>query len=220
MARGCLLLSLARRSRRTTEPRPGSIQTPGLFEVRRGNSVTRHFKFTALYPLPVGLGGVVSAASRLASPPRASRPVCISVVAARTESVDKRSLSSPGRVPTRRMAKLLVVHRHLIRFGPALLVVLGLILGGLGVGLDREWLVGLALVPLFLGILLPRLTGSIEVGPSGVKGQLISPDEVRALVRVEAEAAGLPEDEIETRCREGRRGCAPGSRASVVARTR
>lgn len=93
--------------------------------------------------------------------------------------------------------KLLVVHRHLIRFGPALLVVLGLILGGLGVGLDREWLVGLALVPLFLGILLPRLTGSIEVGPSGVKGQLISPDEVRALVRVEAEAAGLPEDEIE-----------------------
>lgn len=142
--------------------------------------MTRHFKFTALYPLPVGLGGVVSAASRLASPPRASRPVCISVVAARTESVDKRSLSSPGRVPTRRMAKLLVVHRHLIRFGPALLVVLGLILGGLGVGLDREWLVGLALVPLFLGILLPRLTGSIEVGPSGVKGQLISPDEVRA----------------------------------------
>lgn len=72
-----------------------------------------------------------------------------------------------------------------------------MILGGLGVGLDREWLVGLALVPLFLGILLPRLTGSIEVGPSGVKGQLISPDEVRALVRVEAEAAGLPEDEIE-----------------------
>lgn len=87
------------------------------------------------------------------------------------------------------------MHRRLIERGPELLVVVGLVLIGLGVGFDREWLVGFGVVTLMLGVLLPRVRGPLEAGLSGVKSELIDPDEL--LSRVRERGKDLPRAAVE-----------------------
>jgi hypothetical protein len=89
-----------------------------------------------------------------------------------------------------------VLHGLLVQRGPEFLVVIALVLIGVGVGLDRDWLVGFGLVGLMLGVVLPRIRGSLEAGPSGIKvAEVIDPSELRARLRVKGK--DLPPDAVQ-----------------------
>jgi hypothetical protein len=75
-------------------------------------------------------------------------------------------------------------------------VVGGFVLCGLGIALDREWLVGFGLVAVMLGVVLPRIRGSLEAGPSGFKvGEIIDPSDLRQ--RIRDKGRHLPSEAVE-----------------------
>jgi hypothetical protein len=87
------------------------------------------------------------------------------------------------------------LHGWLVQHGPALLVWLGLALIGLGVGLDRDWLAGFGLVAVMLGVVLPRVRGSLEATLGGVKvGEIIDPNEL--LRRIQDKGRNLPPEAV------------------------
>jgi hypothetical protein len=89
-----------------------------------------------------------------------------------------------------------VLHGLLVQRGPELLAFIGLVVIGLGIGLDREWLVGFGLVGLMLGVVLPRIRGSLEAGPTGIKvAEIIDPGELRAQIR--AKGKDLPAEAVQ-----------------------
>ena len=76
------------------------------------------------------------------------------------------------------------LHGLLVRRGPELLVVLGLTLLIVGAILDRNWLSGFGLIAVMLGVVLPRVRGSLEAGPGGIKvAEIIDTEELRTRVR-------------------------------------
>jgi hypothetical protein len=96
-------------------------------------------------------------------------------------------------------APLGALHVLLVRRGPELLVVLGLVLLGLGIGLDRDWLAGFGLVAVMLGVILPRMKGGpLKAGLTGFEGQLSDPSELlRGLVREKGRSRHLPAEALE-----------------------
>jgi hypothetical protein len=87
------------------------------------------------------------------------------------------------------------LHALLVKWGPELLAVLGFVLVGLGVGLDRDWLAGFGLASVMLGVVLPRMRGALEAGPGGLKaGEMIDPAEL--FKRLEARGRNLPPEAI------------------------
>jgi hypothetical protein len=91
------------------------------------------------------------------------------------------------------------LHVLLVRRGPELLVLLGLVLLGLGIGLDRDWLAGFGLVGVMVGVILPRMKGGpVKASLTGIEGQLSDPSELlRGLVREKGRSRHLPAGALE-----------------------
>jgi hypothetical protein len=93
-------------------------------------------------------------------------------------------------------------YRWLLLYGPWALAVIGLALIGIGLFADRPGEVSLAAIgfgaAMFIaGVLLPRMRGLVELGPSGVKGAVEGLPQAFMLVAVAREAAeqAIPADE-------------------------
>ncbi len=94
-------------------------------------------------------------------------------------------------------------YRWLLSYGPWALTALGLALIGVGLFADRPGEVALAAIGFgaamcIAGVLLPRMHGSFELGPRGVKGTIEGlPEAVRlvAITAKEAAEQAIPADE-------------------------
>jgi hypothetical protein len=94
-------------------------------------------------------------------------------------------------------------YRWLLLYGPWALAVLGVVLIGVGLFANRPGEVALAAIgfgaAMFIaGVLLPRMRGPLELGPSGVKGAVEGLPEALMLVAVTAKEAAeqaIPADD-------------------------
>lgn len=84
------------------------------------------------------------------------------------------------------------LHPYLVRWGPGLLGVVGLVLIACSVILDRDWLAPVGVASLLAGVVLPRVQGDFEATATGVKARVVDHDALAE--RVRRGGADLSED--------------------------